>query len=57
MTFSELNRCRGGSPTLSAVAPPRDFKWINAHELAEVICKEIHDQRLRLLGLPAPLTS
>jgi hypothetical protein len=30
---------------------------INADELAEVICKEIHDQRLRLLGLRAPLTS
>jgi hypothetical protein len=48
MTFSELNRCPGGSPFLSAMAPPRDF--INADELAEVICKEIHDQRLRLLA-------
>jgi hypothetical protein len=44
MTFSELNR---SSP---AIAPPCDFKVINADELAEVICKEIHDPEIAALG-------
>ncbi len=50
MTFSELNRRPGDSPSSSAIAPPRDFEVINADELAEVMRKEIHDPEIAALG-------
>jgi hypothetical protein len=50
MIFSELNHRPGDLPSSSAVAPPRDFKVINADELAEVIGKEIHDPEIAALG-------
>jgi hypothetical protein len=50
LTFSELNSRPGDSPSSPAIAPPRDFKVINADELAEVICKEIQDPEIAALG-------
>jgi hypothetical protein len=51
MTFSEMNSSRSADlPSSPAIAPPRDFKVINADELAEVICNEIHDPEIAALG-------